>query len=532
MMKKLLILQFALLCVLFKAQAAERIFITTDRSSYISGDRVWCSLFCVDDKGSLSDQSAVSYIELISSEGTVAEEKAALLNGRGCTTFNLPANLPSGNYRLVAYTSSGGVSESGSRIISVYNTFTTARVKDGVRIESSYSPLEEKPVTDPLLAVSTPAMVGAGRDFNINLQSSSPVTLAVSLSLCDGLDQQENTDIGTFLSSGEKYPQTGEIEYDGEIVRGRVSGAKVGTMAVLSSSGSPSDSYISSVRSDGTLAFPTGNIFGNRELVCEVIGGAEDSYIVFDSPFRNPSAGDIQKLVLSPSMNDPLVSRKERIRLNVKADTLYNFLPKREDLLFEGMDWEVYNLDDYTRFPTVSEVLVEIVQSVGVGRSHGKKALYVLSQDGTESKKTIMYNVLAMLDGVIVSDLDILMNFDAMLIQNVEVCRQGFVIGQTPYNGAINFVTFKNYVTTVEFPSNVRVLDYKGVGFPLAYFGEKPSGNVDNRELLYWNPVLDLNGSASISVSAPSYQGRFRLEIQGMASNGEALKAITYIDVR
>ena len=191
----------------------------------------------------------------------------------------------------------------------------------------------------------------------------------------------------------------------------------------------------------------------------------------------------------------------------------------------------MYDLDDYTRFPTVSEVIVEILQGVGVGRDHGKKALYVLAQDGTESKKTIEYNVLAMLDGVIVSDLDVLLKFDAMLIKKVEVCRQGFAIGHTPYNGAVNFVTSKNYVTTVEFPSRVRVLDYKGVGFPLAYLGERPSGSSDNRELLYWNPVMDIDGSAGISVTAPAYQGRFRLEIQGMTSSGEPLKAITYIDV-
>ena len=265
-MIKRIILVFALFCAFFRAQANERIFITTDRSSYISGDRVWCSLFCVDNDGKLSGQSAVSYIELISAEGTVIEEKAALMNGRGCTTFNLPSNLPTGNYRLVAYTSCGGISVSGSRILSVYNTFTTARVKGGVKIESTFTPLEENPVVDNKLKVSTPVMVGAGRDFTIYLQSDQPASVAVSLALCDGLDQYENGDIGTFLASGESFPLSGDVEYDGEIVRGKVSGAKVGTMAILSSSGSASDSYISTVRSDGTLLFPTGNIFGNREL--------------------------------------------------------------------------------------------------------------------------------------------------------------------------------------------------------------------------------------------------------------------------
>ena len=64
MRKSLLISLFVFLCV--SAQATERVFIATDRGAYISGDRVWCSLFCVDDDGSLSKESAVAYIELIS----------------------------------------------------------------------------------------------------------------------------------------------------------------------------------------------------------------------------------------------------------------------------------------------------------------------------------------------------------------------------------------------------------------------------------------------------------------------------------
>ncbi|MBO6249636.1 MAG: hypothetical protein J6N54_12560, partial [Bacteroidales bacterium] len=45
----------------------ERIFVSTDREVYISGDMVLCSLFSLDPKGNLSSWSAVSYLELISS---------------------------------------------------------------------------------------------------------------------------------------------------------------------------------------------------------------------------------------------------------------------------------------------------------------------------------------------------------------------------------------------------------------------------------------------------------------------------------
>ena len=529
MRKTLLISVLVFLCSF--AQASERVFITTDRGAYISGDRVWCSLFCVGDDGLLSAGSAVAYIELVSAEGTAVEEKAALFGGRGCTSFTLPTNLPTGNYRLVAYTSCGGVSISGSRIISVYNTFSTSRVKDGVIISNTYSFDEACEEADGI-SINTPVLIGAGKDFNITLKTDEPATLAVSVFIDDGLSQQAPASLSAFLASGEYFPEQGPLEYDGEVISASVVGAPVGTVAILSSSGSASDTYVSTVRSDGRVFFPTGNIFGTRELVCELFCENDDCYMVFDSPFRNPSACDLPQLILSPSQEEPLIARKEHLRLNVKSDTLYTFLPKREDLLFETVDWEVYHLDDYTRFPTVKEVVVEILKNVIIGRSHGSKSLMVLSQDGTESKRTVMDNVLAMLDGVIITDLDLLLDFDAMLIQDVEVCTNGFAIGHTPYSGAVNFITRKNYVTALDFPSRVRVLDYNGVGYPLAYFGERPKSGIDSRELLYWSPVADIDGNMGISIAAPQYEGRFCICAEGITRSGKAVKAVKYINIR
>lgn len=529
MRKSLLIFLLLFLCAF--AQATERVFITTDRGAYISGDRVWCSLFCVGEDGSLSKESAVAYIELISDGGTAVEEKAALLGGRGCTSFTLPTSLPTGNYRLVAYTSCGGVSISGSKVLSVYNTFTTARVKDGVKISDNYD-FSEAPEQSDGISINTPVVIGSGRDFTVQFQTEEPATLAISVFLDDGLAQQEPTQLSDFLAADEHFSQQGPLEYDGEVIRATVKGAPVGTVAMLSSSGSSSDTYVSTVRSDGRVLFPTGNIFGPRELVCELFCDSDDCYMVFDSPFRNPSAGELPQLVLCPSQAEPLVSRKSRLRLNVKSDTLYTFLPKREDLLFETVDWEVYHLDDYTRFPTVKEVVVEILHNVIIGRSHGKPVLQVLAKDGTNSKLSVMDNVLAMLDGVIITDLNILLDFDAMLIQDVEVCTSGFAIGHTPYSGAVNFKTSKNYVTTLDFPSRTRVMDYRGVGFPLAYFGERPSGGTDSRELLYWSPVTEIDGNMGISVAAPQYQGRFCIYAEGLTQGGKAVKAVKYINIR
>ena len=110
----ILLLCFAL--SLLTARAQEKLYVATDRGAYISGDRVYFSLFCVDGEGRQSDFSAVSYLELISTDGTVAEAKAGLFGGRGAGSFQIPASAPTGNYLLVAYTATGKAVPEGSRL--------------------------------------------------------------------------------------------------------------------------------------------------------------------------------------------------------------------------------------------------------------------------------------------------------------------------------------------------------------------------------------------------------------------------------
>ena len=63
-MKRSLILltmmALALLPLRAQERTAERTYVSTDRSVYVAGDRIWCSAFCVTGEGRLSDVSRVA----------------------------------------------------------------------------------------------------------------------------------------------------------------------------------------------------------------------------------------------------------------------------------------------------------------------------------------------------------------------------------------------------------------------------------------------------------------------------------------
>ena len=87
----------ALAGTLSVAAPTERIFVSTDRSAYLAGDAVWCSLTCLDENGLYSNASAISYVELVSEEGTACTAKIGLLQGRGAGSFRIPVTTPTGD---------------------------------------------------------------------------------------------------------------------------------------------------------------------------------------------------------------------------------------------------------------------------------------------------------------------------------------------------------------------------------------------------------------------------------------------------
>ena len=548
MMKKIFsILALAIVTALTAHGAeptVERVFVSTDREVYIAGDIVWCSLFCFDDKGTPSSLSAVSYLELISSEGTVAEVKIGLLDGRGAGSFRIPVTVPTGVYRLVSYTSCEANEEgspwmSGSRLLTIFNTLSTARVKDGVSIldGEAYSLLKRSvPEEFGNLVFNSQSRVRKGASFDMLIQNDGPAS-DFSISVYhedDIIPAPQDCSMSSFLNSLSSIKDpviigNRPLDYDGEIISAHVKGeiAKEDgfSIATLSSAGAPSNLYIGITGND-KVSFMTNNIYGDREIVCEVSSlDKKEGVIEIDSPFIYPKSGTLPKLFLNKGQYGDLTSRKVALRseASIRLDTIATMLRHREDLLLESSPLQRYHLDDYTRFPSVKEVIVEIIPMLKLQREKGEYHLRLTVSDVTDNYRTRVGNLLVMMDGVVLSDLDNLLDFDAMLIEDVDIYRPAIVCGKVSFSGIVNFITKKNYVTALTFPANVRVVDFKGVSYPVAYYGTKPEGlEVDRRQVLYWDPAVRIahGGQHRFQIHAPGYSGKFRAVAEGIAEDG------------
>ena len=84
----------------------EKMFIHYNSSLLFSGDFLYYRAYCINSQtNKLSDLSKIVYIELIGQDkNQVFKHKIILKKGLGQGDFFIPTSIPSGNYKLIAYT--------------------------------------------------------------------------------------------------------------------------------------------------------------------------------------------------------------------------------------------------------------------------------------------------------------------------------------------------------------------------------------------------------------------------------------------
>ena len=607
-MKSRLLLFFLLLplCAGAQTTVVEKTYISTDREIYVSGDKIWCSAFCVDAANGLrpSSLSAIAYVEIVSEDGTLESGKIALSEGRGAGTIEIPATAPTGNYRIVAYTAytkntpGFNPQEHISKTISIFNTSTKERVKNGVKIlsDSEYDALRTpastpagthttgthttgthttgthssstynagtQPAADAL-SITCHRSAEGYLEVVLTNNSATPADLSLSLSNRDGIIPPDNTSIDAFMGAAASaarasataaaagasagaasaaQPSSSAVaataaaaelpEYEGEIIRGRIAGATTdeieglkGRSAFISVPTEKSDLYSSVVDNDGMIKFVTNNIYGTKEMVCEI----EDNdlarcHIELISPFVSPKLKGIPALQMAPSIKEDLQRRGLSVQLcrSFSADTLASLMPIRENPLIPSYDAIEYKLDDYKRFPVMRELFIEFINEIKVRRVDGKEQLKVKTHLEERVSLFDKNNSLIMVDGIPVFDHSQVIEYDPLLVESVVVYPYKYYTGWRSFCGMANFVTYKKNLPGIKFNDGVRVVQFKGCSYPMAFTCQEIGEDFpDYRELLYWHPQIKLPAgeSSAIKVKIPANVKEIRICAEGMMENG------------
>ncbi len=338
-------------------------------------------------------------------------------------------------------------------------------------------------------------------------------------------------------------------EYEGQIITGTITNNATGMPApnVLAYLSIPGEKFrFSSAVSDekGNLQWAVNRFYGAAEAVVQTADTAKNNYhIILNNPFsETPYHTTYSPIHLSENWNHLLLQNS----IGVQTQNAYLYderqhfvLSEKEDTtVFYGNPDKRYLLDDYTRFPTMEEVMREYVNEVRLSKT-GDAYRYTVNN--------LPYNAffkespLVLLDGVPVSNINAIVAFNPLLVRQLDVVTRKYFLGNQTYDGIVSYTTYKGDMGGLELNPNSIQVEYEGLQLEREFYSpvyETPqqteSRLPDFRNVLYWSPKINIDGNQKRPVSfyTSELEGNFAVTVQGNAANGLAGSKTIFITVK
>lgn len=205
--------------------------------------------------------------------------------------------------------------------------------------------------------------------------------------------------------------------------------------------------------------------------------------------------------------------------------------------LFYGKPDNRYYLDNYTRFTTMEEVMREYVVEVNVRKEANQfhyKVLDLLT-------KTYMNNdPLVLLDGMPVTDINRIIQFDPLKIKKLDVVARKYYFGNIVTDGIVSYTTYDGNLGDFPLKAGEVAVNFEGLQHEREFYS--PVYNTDEqiknhlpdvRNVLYWLPKIKTgaDGKTNFNFYTSDISGKFACVIQGITAGGLAGSSIITFDV-
>lgn len=528
------------------AGGRERVYLQTDKQTYLSGELLWMKLYLTDEQGRPSSLSKVGYVELLNESTAQVQVKLDIAGGTGEGWMELPATLPSGYYRLTAYTRfmrNEGEAVYFSKTIAVVNTFT---VDPAIPADTAIAVAPPSVLENNLSVTTGRAVLPVRTQDEIHLQGlpENVHSLSVSIAGKDLAPVRGTSTIAQWKKQLSTLPAgapSSEFlpEYEGHIISGRIVNVKTGESnaeehisPLLGFVGDQIRLFGGQVQANKSdVLFFTHRIQGMHELATATYSFTSNQYRVdILSPFATHGDFRLQDFRLNPNWADVLQQRSLGLQVlhTFTADSL-----NRIDTTyahFRHKPYKTYLLDEYTRFTTMEEVVIEYIPTLRFRRINNVRSLAVLNEERTAFS---IGNSLVMLDGVPLTDHETIFRYDPLLVRQLDVYRGKYNFGGQFFDGMIFFTTYNVNYNSLKVGDNTQFFDYDGTQGHRRFYApsyrdesEKKSRIPDYRHTLLWLPEADTKGAASIDIpfSTSDLTGEFQVTVEGLTEDGQIIR--------
>lgn len=550
-----LVLSFLLAAISIMVSAEndlrERIYLQTDKQTYLAGELLWAKLLLTNADGIPDSFSKIGYIELVDESTAQAQVKVEITDGTGTCCLEIPATLPTGYYQLIGYTrqmKNEGEDVFFNKTISIINTFRTdENIKTDTLFETSPASLLDNNIV--ILTDRKNYKPRTQNEVQIQELPENIHSLCISITGKDLITESFNINQWKkHLPSIPKHSVQTEFlpEYEGHIISGKI--VNTATDATINNNekvnpfigftGDQIRLFNGKIGTDGNVQFITTHISGSKELSTSILSSFENKYRVnIVPPFFAHTEKKLPAFTINPKWQDQLLQR------SIGLQTLYAYVADSLNLVdttFAHFQWKPdrsYILDEYTRFTRMDEVVIEFIPSLRFRRIDNKRILSVLMD---ESATFAIGNSLVLLDGIPIFNHETILNYDPLLVYKIDVYKNRFDFGDQFFDGIVFFTTYKHDYPTLKVDEQTQVFDYEGTQvhryfYVPSYLHEKENKHriPDYRHTLLWEPDIKTSGNVNIQIpfTTSDLTGDFQVVVEGITKDGKIIHGTAFFNV-
>ena len=538
MKRAIYIILFSLCWITGMAQQVELMRIYTDKDCYLAGEELWVKVSLDDDVLPGSIMSRVAYVEISDTTQVRAQGKIALTKGMGWACIRLPQTMHSGMYQLTAYTQYMRNLKPDcfpKKHIAVINARISSEEDYWVANDSTHYIQEA-----PQVKRGTRLLVGDKQTYGlrekVSLKWSSHWAEAKELSLSVARKDCEVSLPEPEIAFPE--PTKGErwvTECEGHILTGRIVGDSLPKtiLTQLSCVGKEMKVYEGKKTGEGIYTFFTHGVHDQQDVVLSALDHEGKAYrMELETPFAGVLPKDIPALH-AHFRDSALQDRSVALQLMQVMPKLA--LPKPlENIIYDHLPSKTYNLDEYVRFNTVKECIVEFVMGTSIGKDNGKSIIKMLQED---SKEYTQFPVLVLIDGVAFYNHDEVLAYNAHNIHYIHQYRGNYALGETIYGGVLSLVTHRGTIPDMRINEDMQMLAYEfpqnRPPFVMPNYGEaevKASRRPDFRHTMYWNPSVE--GLEGVEFYTSDLEGTYVATLQGRDAEGKKINVTWEFEVK
>lgn len=537
--------------------AQEKLLVSSNASLLFAGESLYYKVYCLNSKiNNFSKNSKIAYVELVGINGVLFKQKIRLNEGVGSGDFFIPASVHSGNYKLIAYTQwmkNGNENNFFQADITIINSYkeNANAVGSNNNIESNYVTNTAIKEVKPLISLQTNSKLFKMREkvlLNINKLGNGFGNYSVLVRKINTkqvvpksfsgnvFKEYDNKTVSETKAIGESIYLP---EFLGEMITGRVinkntNKAASGKEVVLSILSDEAFQDIVKTNSHGVFYFQLRDSYSRPSALIQVLGKDRDNYSIEINEHQsiNYDVLKFNEFHLSNEYEDMIKERSihnqiQNAYFSVKQDTIKtDNYPKP----FFGNPPTVYALDDYKRFPTIAETLVEVIDHVWDQKGEDGKRIIDVREREFDPYYGIDLLPMIIVDGAFIQDHQSLLDFDANKVKNISVLREEYYYGSIVYQGIVMFETFDGDYHNALQGDHLIKADLFSPQPAKAYFHQNYSKDLktknaripDFREQLLWYPNLEFNkNKMTLEFFTSDIKGHYEIILEGFTNLGE-----------